>query len=78
MSSFIIVAAFLCAIEVAARLYIAFSGNSRLVASSQLDPTKKMSLYRTIFPDLSEEQISAIFSVTYRQVYAPLGWLPNG
>jgi hypothetical protein len=30
-----------------------------------------MPLYRAIFPDLSQDQISAIFSVIYREVYAP-------
>jgi hypothetical protein len=69
--SFATVAVVCCVIEIAARLYLAFTGAAHAEITPRLDPTGKMTLYRAIFPDLSEDQISAIFSVTYREVYAP-------
>jgi hypothetical protein len=71
--SFVVVMAIACAIEVAARLYVAVrtAGAAPAAAAPRVGPEQNMALYRGIFPDLSPEQIMALFSVPYRQVYAP-------
>lgn len=71
--SFLVVAAVGCGLEVAARIYIAVrtAGAAPAAAAPRAGPADSMALYRGIFPDLSPEQITALFSVTYRQVYTP-------
>ena len=71
--SFVVVAAVACAIEVAARLYVAVrtAGAVPAITAPRVGPAQNMALYRGIFPDLLPEQITALFSVAYRQVYAP-------
>src|ERR1051326_9255960 len=78
--SFVVVMAIACAIEVAARLYVAVrtAGAAPAAAAPRVGPEQNMALYRGIFPDLSPEQIMALFSVPYRQVYAPwVGFRPD-
>ena len=71
--SFAVVAAVVMGVEVGARLYIAVrtDAGARGLPSTRGGLAENMPLYRTMFPDLSEDQIAAIFSITYRQIYAP-------